>query len=86
MASCVGRNNTSREICKICYHVNRVGFLVSDEIWMLVIPEKFQSCVVCLSCFTELADEKLVAWDRDIKFYPVSFASHFNYRKASIMN
>ena len=65
----------SREICKICYHVNAVGFHVPDRIWEAIIPRKFQRGVVCLSCFTRLGDEKIVAWDDDIQFFPVSAAS-----------
>lgn len=67
---------TSREICKICYHVNPVGFDVPDDIWKQVIPEKFVNNVVCLSCFIRIADEKFINWDKDIKFYPVSLYTH----------
>lgn len=66
----------SREICKLCYHVNAVGFAVPDEIWALVVPAHVRHLVVCLSCFTRLADEKQVQWDDDIEFFPVSLATH----------
>jgi len=32
--------------------------------------------VVCLPCFIQLGDEKLVAWDQQIEFFPVSLAKH----------
>lgn len=68
----------SREICKLCFHVNAVGFSVSDEVWKAVVPERVVSSVVCLSCFTRLADEKLIAWDRGIELFPVSMATHLD--------
>jgi len=69
-------SDLSREICKLCYHVNAVGFSVPDEIWDLVVPLHVRTAVVCLDCFVRLADEKCVEWDRDIQFFPVSLASH----------
>ena len=64
-----------RERCKLCGGVNRVGFHVPDEIWRAVVPEAVRHRVVCLGCFTALADAQLVAWDRDIRFWPVSLVS-----------
>ncbi len=68
----------SREICKICFRVNPIGFSVPDKIWRAVIPKEYQSGEVCLWCFTHLADEKLIPWDNQIEFYPVSMYSHLN--------
>jgi len=67
---------TSREICKICYKVNAVGFSVPDDIWRAVVPQHLVNRVVCLACFTMLADERLIAWDEHIDFFPVSMISH----------
>jgi hypothetical protein len=69
-------NVASREICSICSHVNRIGFHVPDEVWRAVVPGDWQDHVLCLECFARLADEKLVAWDRSIDFFPVSMATH----------
>lgn len=66
----------TREICKICHHVNPVGFSVPDNIWHLVVPEFAASSVVCIGCFTRLGDEKLIRWEDGIQFFPVSLASH----------
>ncbi len=55
-----------REICKLCFRANPVGFIVPDKIWKDIIPSEYQSRVVCISCFTRLADEKLIPWDRKI--------------------
>ena len=76
MVNSFPNSDMSREICKICYHVNPVGYTVPDELWQTVIPHSMQRHVVCLTCFARLADEALIAWDDDIKLYPVSMASH----------
>ena len=67
----------TREICKICYEANPIGFKVPDKIWVEVVPLKFQGGVVCISCFIHLADEQLVPWDINIKLYPVSLRSMY---------
>jgi hypothetical protein len=66
----------SREICKICWRENPVGFAVPDEIWEAVVPEHVLDRVVCLTCFTTMADAKRIAWDKKIEFFPVSLARH----------
>ena len=65
----------SREICKLCYHVNAVGFQVPRKIWIAVVPKHVRECVVCLHCFTRLADEKQIKWEADIQFFPVSLVT-----------
>lgn len=65
-----------REQCKVCHHPNPVGFWVPDSVWERVVPAQFSTHVVCLSCFTRFADERLVQWDADIRFYPVSLLTH----------
>lgn len=66
----------TREICKLCYCVNAIGFRVPEDVWRAVVPQHVQNAVVCLACFTRLADEQLVPWDRDIALFPVSLARH----------
>ncbi|MBA7622590.1 hypothetical protein ES703_29968 [subsurface metagenome] len=68
----------SREICKLCFRANPVGFSVPDEIWKDVIPSEHRSKVVCISCFARLADEKLIPWDKQICLYPISMHTHLN--------
>jgi len=75
----------SREICKLCYHPNPVGFDVPDDVWAAVVPSEYRNRVVCLPCFVRLADEKLIAWDTDIQFYPVSVATHRSAVNSSCM-
>jgi len=68
--------NDTREICKLCWEPNRVGFDVPDDVWAAVVPKHVRERIVCLSCFTRLADEAFIIWEEDIKFFPVSFRSH----------
>lgn len=63
-------------MCRLCHHVNAVGFATPDRIWNAIVPEHAKNWVVCLSCFARLGDEKAIAWDDDIKLYPVSLATH----------
>lgn len=65
-----------REICSLCHEVNRVGFSVPDEIWKLAVHRSQINDIVCLQCFTRLADERGVQWDKEIEFYPVSFITN----------
>jgi DNA-binding NtrC family response regulator len=65
-----------REMCAICGHVSRVGFWVPDEVWKHAIHPHYHNAIVCLSCFTERADEHMIEWDAKIKLYPVSMVTH----------
>lgn len=67
----------TREICKACFEISRVGFTVPDECWKLSVPEQFSESVLCLRCFTAFADENGVVWDALIEFFPVSYITHF---------
>lgn len=66
----------TREICKACWKINRIGFIVPNEIWNKSVPNFFKNKVLCLDCFTTFADEAGIEWDKDIKFFPVSFLTH----------
>jgi len=66
----------SREICKACFEINRVGFSIPDDIWLVAVPAKLRDSILCLNCFTRFADERLIEWDRNIAFFPVSLATH----------
>jgi len=56
--------------------VSAVGFHVPDLVWCKAIPTEFDDRVLCLACFTRLADENGIEWDREIQFYPVSLKTH----------
>lgn len=65
-----------REICGLCHEISRVGFWVPNKVWAATVHEHFRESIICLRCFTRLADEKQVQWDAGIKFYPVSWITH----------
>ena len=66
----------TREICSLCHEVSRVGFWVPNEVWLAVVHPNRIHDILCVRCFTRLADEKNIQWDKDIKFFPVSCYSH----------
>lgn len=68
----------AREICSMCYGINRVGYGVDVQVYKAVVPKEFHGLdkIVCLNCFTRLGDEKNVQWDNDMEFFPMSFISH----------
>lgn len=65
-----------REICGLCHRVVAVGFWVPNEIWEAVVHRSHIHSIHFLNCFIERADEKLINWSKDIKFYAVSLRSH----------
>lgn len=67
-----------REICGLCNRVSPVGFWVPNDVWESVVHTSRMQDIHCLSCFIERADEKLIDWSDEIKFYPVSLRSHIN--------
>lgn len=67
-----------REICHLCHRVVAVGFWVPNETWAAVVHHSHMNAIHCLNCFTERADEKLIDWSKEIKFYAVSLRSHLD--------
>lgn len=65
-----------REWCWMCQRVSPIGFKVPDAVWHEVIHPSMHEATICVLCFAARADEKLVAWDLDIRFFPVSLRSH----------
>ena len=76
-------SNAHREICSLCHEISRVGFWVPDEIWKKVVHTSKMNDIICLRCFTRLADEKSIQWDEEIKFYPVSQKTHATKTKTT---
>lgn len=60
--------------CQICGHLHKIDFWVPNEIWEEAIHIRFRDTHVCLNCFMERADEKLLPWDSAIRFMPCSMA------------
>lgn len=69
----------TREFCGICGHESPVSFWVPDEIWEAAVHHHFRNSVLCLMCFIERADAKLVRWDDTIKLYPISLRGHLEF-------
>lgn len=76
MTATIDHTTMTREVCKACWAINSVGFSVPDAVWNTVVPARLQAGVVCLACFARFGDERLIAWDRAIEFFPVSLATH----------
>jgi len=71
--------------CQICGHVHKIDFWVPDEIWDEAIHPRWKHGPVCLNCFMERADERLLFWDKEIKFLvPCSLASQIEIQKSVI--
>lgn len=66
----------TRERCGVCHNVSPIGFHVPDDVWLRAVPDYFRHTVLCLRCFTSFADERMLAWDREIEFFPVSLRTH----------
>ena len=67
---------SSREICKRCGRESAVGFLVPDARWSAVAQGRWN--ILCVGCFSEVADALRLRWDAAIAFYPVSLATHLD--------
>jgi hypothetical protein len=63
---------TTRPFCQICRQRHSICFWVPDEVYKAAIRPEFRDGYICLECFIKEADEKLIEWAKDIKFYPVS--------------
>ena len=63
----------------MCHQISSVTFWVPGEVWCRAVPKHWQHDPLCLSCFISQADEKLIPWDEEIKFYPVSMANHMKF-------
>lgn len=71
-----GERKAHREICSLCHEVSRVGFHVPNDVWELAVHHSQRNSLMCLACFTRLADERGVRWDAGIRFFPVSRIAH----------
>lgn len=67
---------TTREFCGRCHRVSPVGFHARDDIWEAVVGRHWSNSILCIMCFAQMGDEKHVMWERDLKLYAVSYATH----------
>jgi hypothetical protein len=66
-------NFSGRALCGLCFHPVSVELKVSQEMWKqvtwgLVVPNS----TICIACFTRIADERMIQWDRSVEFRPMS--------------
>jgi len=69
----------TRERCAHCGRISAVGFHVPDQVWSAVVHPSLADAILCVACFADMADGKLVQWDDAIRFFPVSLRSHLGF-------
>lgn len=74
--------NPTRMFCQICGHLHKIDFWVPDTIWDEAINPKYKDTHICINCFMERADEKLLPWDKDIKLMPCSMATQIEIQNS----
>jgi hypothetical protein len=66
------------EFCNACGRRSGVGFNVPTEVWIAAVPAHYrggalsEGGLLCIVCFAAFADERLIPWDEEITFHPVS--------------
>jgi hypothetical protein len=60
------------EWCQNCGRPSGTGFRVPDGVWAAALPPALHDTTLCIVCFADFADHRLVEWDQDIEFFPVS--------------
>lgn len=71
----------TRMFCQICGHLHKIDFWVPDEIWNEAIHPKWRDTHVCLNCFMERADQRLLEWDEGIVLMPCSMATQLKVQR-----
>lgn len=66
------KRKAHRSLCSICHHPLSVNFHVPNEVWALAVHISQIESIICLTCFTRIADERGVEWCREIRFLPTS--------------
>jgi len=74
----------TRERCAACHRISPVGFHVPNMIWETAVHHRFQHSALCVMCFASQADERLIEWENEIEFFPVSLASHLKFCGAAL--
>jgi hypothetical protein len=70
------QDTCTREICQRCHRVSPIGFSARKDIWWKVAGRHWEHSILCIMCFAQLGDEKYIAWEEGIEFYPVSFVTN----------
>ncbi len=70
-----------RQICSVCQREYAIDWWVPENIWELATQKHQRNNLICLDCFTRMADTKFVEWEKDIKFYPISLVGFIKKNK-----
>lgn len=70
----------TRMFCQICGKIHKIDFWVPDEIWDEAINPRYKNTHICLNCFMERADERLLPWDKEIKLMTCSMATQIKIK------
>lgn len=62
----------TRQLCKRCMKYPGLTFHTPDETWMAVTADRYQH--LCLPCFVDMADERLIDWEPGLLIYSESVA------------
>lgn len=66
----------TRERCASCQHIRGLGFSVPDDVWAAVVHPQFFESILCLPCFAERGDARLVNWTEGLQVWAVSLVTH----------
>jgi hypothetical protein len=58
---------SQRQTCKVCGRPDKFDFHVSNDIWQAIVPDEFQSRVVCLYCFDDFAYRRNVDYAESLR-------------------
>ena len=53
--------------CKHCGKYTELDFDLPNDVWLSVVPEKYRTLVLCLTCFDGFAFEKNIQYVRHIR-------------------
>lgn len=71
----------TRQLCKRCMKYSGLAFRIPDETWMAVTDDRYQH--LCLPCFVDMADERLIDWEPGLLIYGESMA-HLRERQQRV--
>lgn len=71
----------TRQLCKRCMKYSGLAFRTPDETWMAVTDDRYQH--LCLPCFVDMADERMIDWEPGLLIYGESMA-HLRERQERV--
>lgn len=71
----------TRQLCKRCMKYSGITFWTPDETWKRVTDDRYQH--LCLPCFVDMADERMIDWEPGLLIYGESMA-HLRERQERV--